>query len=422
MRAMKDSGIEWIGEIPEEWNVLKNKYILDDIYSGGTPTSSNDEFYSEDGVAFVSIGDMTKGPIVVNTKKKITEKGINDKKLRILKAGTLVYSIYATIGEISELGIDATISQAVLALYPKKCFNKKLYKYNLIAMKEFIFFEARGNTQFNLNAEKVKNFFFVQPKEEDQKHIVDFLISKCSKLDSIIAKEQEVIAKLQEYKLSLITEKVTKGFNPNVEMKDSGIEFLSLVPNTWSVGKFRYFIEVKSNLVNPEEYCDYPQVAPDIIEKNSAKLIGYRTVKESGVMSWNHLFFKGQIIYSKIRPILNKLVVAPYDGLCSADMYPIETKNNSKFVVYLMLSHYFTSQVALITEDRVKMPKINQNELCNLMVAIPPLEEQQAIASYLDTKCAAIDAAIAKKQALIEKFTEYKKSLIYEVVTGKKEV
>lgn len=114
------------------------------------------------------------------------------------------------------------------------------------------------------------------------------------------------------------------------------------------------------------------------------------------------------------------MIIAPFDGLCSADMYPIETDNNSKYIVYIMLSDYFLTQVALLTENRVKMPKINQNELSGIMIALPPIKEQQ-IADYLDKKCSAIDKAIEKKQAIIDKLTEYKKSLIYEVVTGKRE-
>ncbi len=220
----------------------------------------------------------------------------------------------------------------------------------------------------------------------------------------------------------MITEAVTRGLNPDVKMKDSGVEFLGEIPVMWTIMKFGKCIKVKSNLVSPEIYYDYPQIAPDNIEKNSARLLDYKTVRDSGVISWNHLFFKGQIIYSKIRPLLNKIIIAPFDCLCSADMYPIETENNSKFIIYMMLSNYFSAQVGLVTENRVKMPKINQNELSDIIVALPSISEQQEIADYLDKKCSAIDSAIKKKQSLIEKLTEYKKSLIYEVVTGKKEV
>ena len=215
---------------------------------------------------------------------------------------------------------------------------------------------------------------------------------------------------------------VTKGLNNDVEVKDSGNEWIGKVPNEWNVLKFGRCVTIKSNLVPPEKYMDFPQVAPDEIEKGSGKLVGYKSVEESGVISWNHLFYKGQIIYSKIRPLLDKVIIAPFDGLCSADMYPMETDNNSKFIVYMILSDYFHSQVALCTENRVKMPKINQNELSNIVVALPSINEQNSIVSFLDAKCDAIDKTIMDRERVIEKLQEYKKSLIYEVVTGKKEV
>ncbi len=423
MREMKDSGIEWVGETPKKWEIIKNKYLITMLYSGGTPSATNEKFYcQENGTPFVSISDMSNCSYVTTTKKHITELGIQDKKLQIMPKGTILYSIYATVGAISELRIEAAISQAILAIKVNSKILKSFYKYNLEAMRDYIFSNASGNTQFNLNAEKVRNFYFVHPPLSEQQKISTYLDTKCTKIDSIIEKQEKVIEKLKAYKLSVITEAVTKGLNSDVKMKDSGVEFLGEVPENWEVIKFGRCITIKSNLVPPENYYDYPQIAPDSIEKNSARLLYYKTVRESGVISWNHLFYKGQIIYSKIRPLLNKVIIAPFDGLCSADMYPIETENNSKFIVYVILSDYFSAQVGLFTENRVKMPKINQNELSGIIVAMPELEEQQQIAAYLDKKCSAIDSAIEKKQAIIEKLKEYKKSLIYEVVTGKKEV
>ena len=260
------------------------------------------------------------------------------------------------------------------------------------------------------------------PPSLEQRRIADYLDRKCSQIDAIIARQQEVIEKLKAYKLSVITEAVTKGLNPDVPMKDSGVEWIGEIPEHWEVMRFGRCAAIKSNLVAPDDYADYPQISPDSIEKNSGRILEYKTVKESGVISWNHLFFKGQIIYSKIRPMLNKVAIAPFDGLCSADMYPIETNNNTQFLVYMMLSDYFTSQVGLVTENRVKMPKINQNELGAIMVTIPPQSEQETISKYLLEKCLSIDTVIDKKQGLIGKLIDYKKSLIYEVVTGKKEV
>ena len=128
------------------------------------------------------------------------------------------------------------------------------------------------------------------------------------------------------------------------------------------------------------------------------------------------------MLYSKIRPNLNKLTIAPFDGLCSADMYPIEPKLPTLFMVYSMLSAYFVSQVSLIIQDRVKMPKINQEELGEIKVVVPSQQEMLTIADYLDSKCSEIDALLQNYEDQIATLEEYKKSLIYEYVTGKKEV
>ena len=192
--------------------------------------------------------------------------------------------------------------------------------------------------------------------------------------------------------------------------------------DNWKTTRFDSVAAIRSNLVDPAEYQSFPHIAPDNIEKDTGRLLSHQTVEESGVISGNHLFYRGQILYSKIRPNLNKLTVAPFDGLCSADMYPIESKLPTLFMVYSMLSTYFVSQVSLIIQDRVKMPKINQEELGEIKVAVPSQQEMLTIADYLDSKCSEIDALLQNYEYQIATLEEYKKSLIYEYVTGKKEV
>ena len=201
------------------------------------------------------------------------------------------------------------------------------------------------------------------------------------------------------------------------EMKDSGIQWVGVMPNSWKIVKFKYICSIKANLVDVNSYKEYPQISPDNIAKDSGVLLNYNTVEESGVISDNHLFYKGQIIYSKIRPKLNKAVIAPFDGLCSADMYPIETTEYTKFILYAFLSQYFLNQVVLKTEDRVKMPKINQDELGEILVVLPPLYEQQQITDFLDKKCSEIDSLISDIQKQIDTLEDYKRSVITEAVT-----
>ena len=201
------------------------------------------------------------------------------------------------------------------------------------------------------------------------------------------------------------------------EYKDSGVQWLGEIPGHWSRTPFRRIASVKSNLVHPFEYADYPQIAPDSIEKGSGRLLHWKTVADSNVESDNHLFFKGQILYSKIRPLLNKVIIAPFDGLCSADMYPIETSQNTRFLQYYMLSNGFLEGVTNATRDRVKMPKINKEELGSIDLCIPPLSEQHSIVTYLDAKCAKIDKMLENKEKQIALLVEMKQRIIADAVT-----
>ena len=199
--------------------------------------------------------------------------------------------------------------------------------------------------------------------------------------------------------------------------KNSGVQWLGEIPGHWGCIPFRRLASVKSNLVHPVDYMDYPQIAPDSIEKNSGRILHWKTVADSNVESDNHLFFKGQILYSKIRPLLNKVTIAPFDGLCSADMYPIETMQNTKFLLYYMLSNAFLESVTNATRDRVKMPKINREELGSIDICVPPLSEQRAIVTYLDDKCGKIDKLVEGKQKQIELLAEMKQRIIADAVT-----
>ena len=156
------------------------------------------------------------------------------------------------------------------------------------------------------------------------------------------------------------------------------------LPKSWEWVRFFSVVDIATNLVRPEEYADYMHIAPDNIEKAIGTLFECHTVQQDKVASPNHLFYKGQIIYSKIRPLLRKAVIAPFDGLCSADMYPLNTAINRKYLLKYMLSDAFNLQVATAMSSRVKMPKINQDELSKILIPIPPMQEQERIVSKIE--------------------------------------
>ena len=155
------------------------------------------------------------------------------------------------------------------------------------------------------------------------------------------------------------------------------------IPENWEWVRFFSIVEIATNLVSPERYFDYMHIAPDNIEKSTGTLLECRTVAQDKVSSPNHLFFKGQILYSKIRPLLRKAVIAPFDGLCSADMYPLKTPLNKEYLLRYILSDSFNAQVATAMSSRVKMPKINQAELSKVLIPVPPIQEQERIVNKI---------------------------------------
>lgn len=418
MREMKYSGVEWIGNIPAEWILERLQWHITEIKETNNPIKTTQilSLTNKQGI----IPYEEKGEQGNKAKENYTD-------YKIAYPNTIVAnSMNILIGSVGICNYYGCVSPVYYVFSPNSGENLHFLNY-VFQMQQFqrdLRRYANGilEIRLRLSSGNILKRKIAFPPLSEQQAIADILDRKCTQIDALIANEEQQIAKLKAYKQSVITETVTKGLNPDVPMKDSGVEWIGEIPESWSIIKYGRVCKVKSNLVHPDSYLDYMQIAPDNIEKGSGRLLPCKTVKEVGIISDNHLFYKGQIIYSKIRPILNKVTIAPFDGLCSADMYPIDTNQIYKYILYYMLSDLFLIQVKMVTENRVKMPKINQEELSQIITVLPSLSEQQQIADYLDKKCGQIDRLIAIKQQKIEKLQQYKKSMIYEYVTGKREV
>ena len=414
MRQMKKSGIEWIGNIPDNWEIERGKNIM---------TKLERPVLEDDGV----ITCFRDGQVTLRANRR--EEGftvsMQETGYQGIEPGDLV--VHGMDGFAGSIGISDSRGKATPVLNVLESVNNKKYLMYYLRSAAYcgLFLSLATGVRIrtcDTNWNKLKNVMYLVPPLIEQQSISDYVDCQCAYVDNIIEKTKTSIEEYKKFKQSIITQAVTKGVRGNRSMKNSGIVWIGEIPEEWKALKFKYVATVKANLVHPNDYADYPQIAPDNIEKGTSKLLDYKTVGEVGVESDNHLFFKGQIIYSKIRPILNKVIIAPFDGLCSADMYPIETEINKKYLVYMMLSDVFLSQVKLVTEDRVKMPKINQEELGQIRVCLPPEDEQAEIVEYLDSMNMRINSLIVNKDNLLSELESYKKSMIYEYVTGKKEV
>ena len=207
---LKDSGVDWIGKMPEGWAIMRIKDVACSVGSGGTPAAGNALFYADaNGYNWVSISDMSNVEYVTKTEKLLTQAGVEDKQLTVFPPGTVLYSMYATIGRVSELAIPSTINQAILAITfsPKYC--KGFIKYALKAFEPWAIAHTSESTQKNLNAEKVRRFFIAVPNAEEQRIIANYLDAKCARIDKVLVLVAKKIELYKKLKRSLIDEVVT---------------------------------------------------------------------------------------------------------------------------------------------------------------------------------------------------------------------
>lgn len=238
------------------------------------------------------------------------------------------------------------------------------------------------------------------------------------RIESLFAKLDEAKEKVMEVKESYLAQRATVlslAFNGKLTSKWRS---QNNIGNSWNKKTFSEVAVVKSNLVQPSEYQDFPHIAPDNIEKRTGVLLHYNTIAEDKVTSGKHRFYPGQILYSKIRPYLSKVVMVDFDGLCSADMYPIEAKENTKYLWYYMLSDDFLEQ-ASSAGSRSVLPKINQKELSKLYVNIPDIDEQEEVVKILDKILPYEQKAAEHMETILEQIDMMKKFILSKAFQGK---
>ena len=435
---MKDSGIEWIGEIPDDWQTGKIKNVLSSYCSGATPDSSKEEYYDDNGTPWVVIADMSESDFIFDTAKHITEKAISDKHLTIIHAGAILYAMYASVGKVSELMIDATVNQAILALqFDLDKAGSQFMKFFLQACEPYVRAESNGTTQFNLNAGKVVNLSIAYPSLPKQKSIERYLDKKCAEIDRLIAHEETMIDELKAYKQSVITEAVTKGLDRTAPMKNSGVEWIGEIPEHWLImplkSKFNFgkgLSITKADLVSEGiKVISYGQIHAKYNKSHCINKSLYRFVDSQYLQICpSALVRRGDFIFADTSEDVEgsgDFVYIDNSDLIFAGYHCITLKNKNlhdgKYLAFLFMSQNWKNQIQSQVNG-VKLFSITKRYLADAKLLLPPQNEQQQIADYLDKKCAEIDQLISLKQEKIEGLRDYKKSLIYEYVTGKKEV
>lgn len=421
---MKDSGIEWIGEIPEDWEIIKSKYLCN-MYTGNSIKDEEKDNYkdSTDAHPYIATKDIDAIYGTADYRNGVYIKNA-DTSFKVAHSGcTLMCIEGGSAGKKKTyLTEDVSFVNKLCCFEAHNIFSKYLFYYLLSPNFEEQFKTNIGGLIGGVSVSLLKNFYFAVPSTEQQHRIADFLDDKCGKIDRYIEKQQQIIDKLKEYKQAVITEAVTKGLNPDVPMKDSGIEWIGMIPEHWKVMRIKNLLKernersedgIEEPLSMSQKLGLIPTKFMDTIPNIASSFIGAK------------LAYVNDLVFNKLKAHLGVFSVSHYDGLVSPD-YAVYYSTGLANLKYL---EYTFKTPQCICEFRKKssgiadgLTRLYTSGLFSIYVPFPCIMEQNSIAKHLETRCSEIDSAISKQTSIIEKLTEYKKSLIYEAVTGKLEV
>ena len=411
MREMKDSGIPWIGEIPKEWetNTIGNLYTL------------RNEKVSDKDFAPLSV---TKNGIVpqLETAAK-TDDGDNRKLVRV--GDFCINSRSDRRGSCGISPYDGSVSLINTILTPRSEMSPRYYDWlfhtTMFADEFYKWGHGIVDDLWTTRWQEMKRIAIPLPSLAEQQRIAEFLDRKCAEVDEMIGLQEQIIEELKAYKQSVITEAVTKGLNPDAPMRDSGIEWIGQIPEHWKICKNRYLF--KENV----RQCNGTEISLSLSQADG--LVPTSEMKESAMKSSSYENWKAvkvdDIVLNRFKAHLGVLFRAKLEGMVSFHygVYEAITKLCPQYFEYLYHSDNYKYVYSIMSNGMVVgLQNLSNTNFYRVDCIVPPLTEQQAIADYLDEKCADIDSLIQTKQSKIDSLKEYKKSIIYEYVTGKREV
>lgn len=404
-REMKDSGVAWIGEIPKGWEISRIKDVLF-IKTGTTPKGYDEVNNEEDKVYWFTPSDITDECNELDKSERTLLKIVIDKEnIRLYPKGSLIFvGIGATAGKLGFSLVEGYSNQQITALIPKEnAFGKYLYYYMIVDRKR-IKDNAFYTTLPIINNSYLSQIKIILPLLSEQQSIANYLDEKCAEIDNLISLLEEMIGELKAYKQSVITETVCKGLNKNAPMKDSGIEWIGEIPKNWGVAKIKNFVAIKNGKEVLSSEGDIPVYGSGGVFGKTNNIMAYG---ESVLMGRKGTIDKPKYISE------------------GSPFWCVDTVfyTSKKPICHMMYFYYCVSSIDYNEHIYgTALPSMTQTILNNINMPFPALTEQQTIASYLDEKCGNIEGLIAIKQAKIDELKEFKKSLIYEYVTGKKSV
>ncbi|EAI6210915.1 hypothetical protein CA150_04765 [Campylobacter upsaliensis] len=415
MRVYKPSGIKWLGEIPKHWEIKP----LQAIFNQRNEQNNNLEFQT----ILSLVKDV--GVIPYEEKGNVGNKAKDDLQgYKIARVNDLVLNkMNAVIGSLGVSKYDGLVSPIYLVLYienPNYLIAYYSYLFQTKSIQKFLRKFAYGIMEIRESIDylEFKKMFLPTPPLQEQKEIAEFLDKKCEKIQNYIDKKQKLITLLQEKKQALINEAVTKGLNPNIEFKNSEIAYLGLIPHHWEVKKLKHICKINpqtnETLPNNFVYIDLESVA-------KGQLLKEQTInKEQAPSRAQRILQKQDILFQLVRPYQRNNYIFNKNGdyVASTGYAQIRTKECVNFVYYALLENSFVERVILKSTGS-NYPAITSNDFADLKIPLPPLQEQEEIAEFLDSKVAQIDSVIEKTKKQIELVKEYKNTFINEAVCGR---
>lgn len=414
---MKPSGIEWIGDIPDDWEVRRGKYTLDLLMR---PIRDNDEI----------ITCFRDGQVTRRSNRREDGFTFADKEIGyqgILKGDLVIHGMDGFAGAIGISDSDGKGSPVLNVCRPKNGSDTRYINYYLrtLALQNVFIALSTGirERSCDLRWKKIAELLFTIPPLKTQQKIADYLDEKCGEIDATISKQKESIEKLKAYKQSLISETVTKGLDKSAPLKPSGIDYLGDIPNDWEVKRVKNTGKLIGGSAFPDEYQgvkneEIPFIKVKSLAEDPISRNGKDSISESIRSKLNaEKFIIGSVVFAKVGAalLLQRFRILEFESCIDNNMMgfiPLVIEPRFfKYVTVLFDFSYFVNPGTV--------PSINQEQIGNIKIPFPPLKTQQKIADYLDSKCSQIDKYITEKQNIIQKLDAYKKSLIFECVTGK---
>ena len=413
---MKESGIDWIGQIPEEWEISKIKFTTKLNGRIGWQGLTSAE-YKEEGPYLITGTDFQDGTINFKTAVHIDEKRWLEAPQIQVENGDLLITKDGTVGKVAIIsGLDdkASLNSGVLRIQTIDEIDRKFLYYVLLSDEFWMWFNytnSGASTILHLYQNVFDEFTFTFPKKNEQKRIADFLDKKTAQLDKVKALLEEQIQKLKDYSASLIYETVTKGLDKNVPMKDSGIDWIGQVPEGWGVSRLKYLVEISTGTSNTQDRSVESEGYPFFVRSQNVEKLPTYTHDTEAILTAGDGVGVGKVFHY-------------YKGKFTAHqrVYILSNFKNieSKFLFYYVsinLKNEVSLGGAKSTVDSIRMPMLS-----NFMVSIPSSTEQHNISNYLDCEIKRIQAMIEIKQNQIENIDKQRQTLIYDYVTGKRRV